>query len=93
MSNEARSGDNAARRESLESMQHPTAVVGKDSSSLSILEHYLYGKNVVRAIDMQNITQQRTTDEAGIERNNNGKTSLLEGTVVCTKTTTLILHF
>lgn len=50
----------------------------KVSTNLSILEHYLYGKNVVRAIDMQNVQKQRTIDDVC---NNNGSTSLQEGVV------------
>ena len=79
MSNEARSGVNE-RRQSSQSTHNP-AIAVKETSSLNILEHYLYGKNVVRAIDMQNMQKQRTSDKAGIERNNNGQSSLSEGTV------------
>ena len=72
------------RRETLERpLQHP-AVVVKETSSRSMLEHYLYGKNAVRAIDMRSIQRQRISDDPGIDRNNNDQSSVSEGSVPIT---------
>ena len=75
------SGDKAKRKNPGSSEQ--CTVASKEITSLSLLEHYLYGKNVVHAVDMQNIQKQRTTDdETAIGRNNNnGISCLSEGTV------------
>jgi hypothetical protein len=75
MSNAA--GDDK-RRKVFERPLHPGAVL-KETSSLAILEHYLYGKNVVRPVDMRNIKGQRTSD--GMEANDNDLSSVTEGTV------------
>ena len=81
MFNEAKSGENVRRQRGSENMQQDPLVVAKKTSSLAMLEHYLYGKNVVRALDMQNIQQQTTSDETAFEKNNNETATLSKGIV------------
>lgn len=81
MFNEAKSGENVRRPRSSENMHQDPLVVAEETSSLATLEHYLYGKNVVRALDMQNIQQQRTSDQTAFEKNNNETATLSKGIV------------
>lgn len=80
MSSEARPGDKVHQKSAREA-QLPAAKVVKERANFYTLEHYLYGKNVVRPIDMQNIRKQRNADESGIERNNNRTSSDSKGWV------------
>ena len=70
-----RSGDIIRRK----TAEGTPAVVVKETTSLSTLEYYLYGKNIVYAIDMENIRKQRCSIEPGSERNNNGEASHSKG--------------
>lgn len=82
MSNEARSGENVRRRgENLENMQQDNLDATGKTTSRAMLEHYLYGKNAVRALDKQNVQKQRTSDEVVFEKKNNETATLSKGTV------------